>query len=603
MTHRPNESRSLVPKLRTSLDRERLAIDIALEPLGQTDVESMVIATLEGRHIDVSPDLLERIVRLAEGNPFFVEEILRTLLADGARPTAACGFPAQSTTPSSNASKDWLRQRAARRPWPRSIGREFDLGLLQRLLNWDEEQVLHAMADLVGAELVVERAEEARFTFRHELTRQAIYSDLLGHERRRLHAQLVSWIEQELERGDTSARVEDLADQAFAAQDWQRTLIYAARASERALALLAPRAAIEHAERAMQAATRLNAPTPVEVYSQRGRAHEILGEFEAARADYDMALEQADRDADPQQQSTCLMDLALLWSGRDYTRAGAYATRAVEAARRTDDPVLLARGLNRVGNWHMNTGRVKEAIDCHEQALAILEPTAPARELSETLDLLGMSTNLVDPVLSAAYYARVLPLLRRADDRRGLATDLVTHAIQGGFFANDTFATAVLDDAQSERDLEEALQLTRAIPWPAGESFALWESAAWLGFRGRFAEALQKAEASLRVAEQIEHRQWTIGALWSLGGLFVSLLVARTRYAPAGARPRAVGGAGVRDVDSAGRKHARPGAPATRTPRRCACGARACAWARESGRGHVDASGLGSAGRTGARPA
>ena len=145
--------------------------------------------------------------------------------------------------------------------------------------------------------------------------------------------------------------------------------------------------------------------------------------------------------------------------------------------------------------------------------------------MSETLDLLGMSTNLVDPVLSAAYYARVLPLLRRADDRRGLAADLVTHAIQGGFFANDTFATAVLDDAQSERDLDEALQLTRAIPWPAGESFALWESAAWLGFRGRFAEALQKAEASLRVAEQIEHRQWTIGALWSLGGLFVSVLV------------------------------------------------------------------------------
>ena len=358
VTHRPNEPRSLVPKLRTSLDRERLAIDIALEPLGQTDVESMVIAILEGRHIVLSPDLFERIVRLAEGNPFFVEEILRTLLADGAHPSSNLRVP--------RTVHDAVQQRVERLAAPTRraaslasvIGREFDLGLLQRLLNWDEEQVLQSMADLVGAELVVERAEEARFTFRHELTRQAIYSDLLGHERRRLHSQLVSWIEQELERGDTSARIEDLADQAFAAQDWQRTLNYAARASKRALALLAPRAAIEHAERAMQAATRLHAPTPVEIYSQRGRAHEILGEFEAARADYDMALAQADRDADPQQQSTCLMDLALLWSGRDYTRAGAYATQAVEAARRTDDPVLLARGLNRVGNWHMNTGRV-----------------------------------------------------------------------------------------------------------------------------------------------------------------------------------------------------------------------------------------------------
>ena len=119
MTHRPNESRSLVPKLRTSLDRERLAIDIALEPLGQTDVESMVMATLEGRHIVLSPDLLERIVRLAEGNPFFVEEILRTLLADGAQPSSNLRVPRTVHDAVQQRVEDWLRLPAARRPWPR----------------------------------------------------------------------------------------------------------------------------------------------------------------------------------------------------------------------------------------------------------------------------------------------------------------------------------------------------------------------------------------------------------------------------------------------------------------------------------------------------
>jgi hypothetical protein len=87
-----------------------------------------------------------------------------------------------------------------------------------------------------------------------------------------------------------------------------------------------------------------------------------------------------------------------------------------------------------------------------------------------------------------------------------------------------SFATAPLNSSQSERDLLEALGLTRAMPWPAGESFVLWESAAWLGFRGRYAYALEHAEASLHVAERIEHRQWMVGALWSLGVLYADLL-------------------------------------------------------------------------------
>ena len=192
------------------------------------------MATLEGRHIVLSRTCWKDR-QVGRGQSVLCRGDPTHAAADGARP---------SSLRVPRTVHDAVQQRVERLAAPARraaslasvIGREFDLGLLQRLLNWDEEQLLQAMADLVGAELVVERAEETHFTFRHELTRQAIYSDLLGHERRRLHAQLVSSIEQELERGDTSAHVEDLADQAFAAQDWQRTLIYAARASERALA-------------------------------------------------------------------------------------------------------------------------------------------------------------------------------------------------------------------------------------------------------------------------------------------------------------------------------------------------------------------------------
>lgn len=75
------------------------------------------------------------------------------------------------------------------------------------------------------------------------------------------------------------------AHHAFGARDCQQTLVYATRASERALTMLAPRAAIEHAEAAMHAAAAWRTDIPVEIYSRPGRAHGTLADFAGACAD------------------------------------------------------------------------------------------------------------------------------------------------------------------------------------------------------------------------------------------------------------------------------------------------------------------------------
>src|SRR5207248_5782418 len=67
--------------------------------------------------------------------------------------------------------------------------RRFDFAFLQRITHHDEPQLLSLMKELIAAQLVVEESEE-QFAFRHALTRQAIYTQLLLRERKALHRTL-----------------------------------------------------------------------------------------------------------------------------------------------------------------------------------------------------------------------------------------------------------------------------------------------------------------------------------------------------------------------------------------------------------------------------
>src|SRR5260370_9364354 len=65
-------------------------------------------------------------------------------------------------------------------------GRRFDFALLQELTEYDEQHLLQLIRELIAAQLVVEESAE-QFAFRHALTRQPTYADLLVPDRNPLH--------------------------------------------------------------------------------------------------------------------------------------------------------------------------------------------------------------------------------------------------------------------------------------------------------------------------------------------------------------------------------------------------------------------------------
>ena len=228
------------------LDRERLATQLTLARLPFADVESMMRAIFSDWQA-VPADLLRVLYALTEGNPFFIEETLQALLTAGELSYAGGAWehkpPGTWRVPRS--VQDAVQRRAERlSPAAGRVltlaavaGQRFDFALLQALAGLDEDDLLGRIKELIAAQLVVEASAD-QFAFRHALTRQAIYAQLLARERRRLHRTIAETLER-LYGDARDAHLAELAYHSAEAEDWERALGYARRAGP-------PRAARSH---------------------------------------------------------------------------------------------------------------------------------------------------------------------------------------------------------------------------------------------------------------------------------------------------------------------------------------------------------------------
>jgi len=276
----------------------------------------------------------------------------------------------------------------------------------------------------------------------------------------------------------------------------------------------------------LDAAQRGSIPPPASLYRLRGQAYETLGDFERARPDYGTTLQMAQRASDRQSEWQALMDLGYLWAQRDYSQAGSYFQQALALARRMDDPLTLARSLNRLGNWHVNIEQPREALHYHQEALVLFQQVQDRQGLAETCDLLGMASTLGgDLVQGAAYSQQAVALFRELDDRQGLASSLTLLAELGGIYQSETMVPATISFAESLHFGEQALKVAREIGQRSAEAYTLFSLAHYLGPHGDYAQALDMAQAGLALAEQIEHTQWITFGNWILGTLYLDLLV------------------------------------------------------------------------------
>ena len=532
MTYRNDEIRPALGSWLAQLDRERLAQEYLLTSLSRNDVDAMLKAIFDLQR-RVPSETLDALYGLTEGNPFFIEEILKSLITIGGifyidetwehKPLSELHIP-RSIQDAVQQRTDQLSKDARHVLILAAVaGRRFDFALLQQLTHHDEQHLLLLMKELIAAQLVVEESAE-QFAFRHALTRQAIYTQLLVRERRAIHHKIAETIES-LYATTLEPYLEDLAYHYYKAEVWAKALEYGQLAGIKAQALYSPRAAIEQYTQALHAAQHITILPSTDLYRRRGQAYETLGDFEQAQRDYKQALDIARSAHDGVAEWQSVIDLGFLWAGRDYEQAGTFFHQAIELARTLDDPKLEAHSLNRMGNWHLNIEQPLEALSYHREALTIFQKLHDQKGIAETLDLLGMTSYLGgDLVQGTAYYKQAVTLFRELDDRHGLTSSLATLTLSGATYQTDTMVSAATNLAEVIQDTEQALKIAREIDQRPAEAYALFQLALCLGSQGEYGRALATVQQSLDIAEEIEHRQWQTAAQTVLGGIYSGLL-------------------------------------------------------------------------------
>ncbi len=533
ITYRREEVSPGLHRLLAQLGRERLGREVVLEPLTRTEVNTMIQAIFDLKH-PVRTEFFEPIYTLTEGNPFFIEEVLKALVTAGELFQVTDGWTRKSMQelhiPPSVQDAVQRRTRRLSAEARRLLtlaavtGRHFDFFLLQQVAGHDESELLALMKELVAAQLVVEETVD-QFAFRHALTRQAVYTGLLRRERQALHHTIGEAIER-IYAGTLDAQIADLAYHFYEAGEWAKAVDYARRAGKKAQALYTPHAAVEHFNHALIAAQQIAQSSSLgPLHRLRGLAYETLGDFDLARGDLEIALALARAAADQREEWRLLLDLGQLWASRDYDQTGDCFQRALELARALGDQAMLGHTLNRMGNWYLAVERSPEALRCHHEALVIFQALNNAPGLAQTFDLLGLTTYLGgNPVQGALYFKQAIALYQDLNELQGLASSLTTLAQCGPGYATDFVVPATIRVTESGTSSERALQITEEIGSRAGTAYALISSGSFLGTSGQYGQALERVQRGLGVAREIEHRQWACYAHRTLAILYRDLL-------------------------------------------------------------------------------
>lgn len=539
LTYRHDEAPPAVRHLVTELSRQRLLHEIRLAPFTTAEVAALV-AQLFQLTQPAQHDFLTLIHDLTEGNPFFIEEVMKALVDTGEILQTADGWQRRPLTrlhiPAS--IQDAVQRRVAvlgqaeqqLLDWAAVAGRRVDFDLLLALTGQDEPGLLAQIKSLIKAHLLVEEQSDL-FAFRHALTQQAIYTQLLGRERRRRHLRIAEVLEARTitaHNTPNSAQLATLTHHFREAECWPKVLAYARQQGEQAQALYALHAALADFNQALAAAAKIAAPTPddqrnyLATYRARARLHETFGNFVDAQEDLQRGLHLAQQMGDSRSEWQLLLDLGFLWSGRDYTQAGAFFQQAMRFAQTSGDTMMLAHTLNRLGNWHMNTGHYHTARTMHQEALTIFQSTGDQRGLAETLDLLGISNyNCGDVLQAVARYEQAIACWRVIGDQRGLAESLLSLSLRPEF---DTEVQPPQPIRNCFAPAEEALALARAIHWRAGECEALLDRGLIAGWLGDYRQAFDDVTAAMSLAQEIGHHAWLMDGHSILGALYLQLL-------------------------------------------------------------------------------
>jgi class 3 adenylate cyclase/tetratricopeptide (TPR) repeat protein len=483
---------------------------LRLDPLPPASATEVLQALL-GDDPSLAP-LAHLLSARTEGNPFFLEESVRTLVEAEVLVGTRGAYRLAQALPMIQVPatvQAVLAARIDRLPADAKhllqtaavIGHEVSMVLLQAVAGLAEETLHRSLAQLQGAEFLYETRlfPEREYTFKHALTHEVAYGSLLQERRRALHTRIVEAIEG-LSADRLIEQVERLAHHALRGEVWDKALAYLWPAGEKAMARSAHREAVGYFEQALSALThlpetratleqaidlRLALRSALNPSGISGRILVYLREAEAL----------AEALADPRRlgRVSGVLSQNLYFMGA-HDQALAAGQRALAFATASGDAVLRALVNQDLGTAYQAQGDYRRAIDCFAQTAA----------------------SLAGDLRYERFGVVILPAVR---SRGYLAA---CHAEMGTFTEGRTFG-------------EEGLRIAEAVAHPASLTWAYYGIGLLSLHQGALPRALPLLERAVGLCQETDFRQSfpkvaaALGAAYTLAGRVADAVVLLTQ--------------------------------------------------------------------------
>ncbi|MCD4702417.1 MAG: tetratricopeptide repeat protein, partial [Candidatus Aegiribacteria sp.] len=374
-------------------------------------------------------ELTEYIYKKTGGNPFFIEELMKSLHESGALfwgndrwifheertnriPHSIKDVIGRKLDLISTEAMDLIEHAAV-------IGREFYFSFLLEITEWNEGQLFDLMDEVLKVGLLKEYDGE-QFYFPEDVIREVVYDGINGAKRQKFHLTIAGkLLDSHSEKVEQV--VEDLALHFYQGGDTERAVKYSISAGDKARESYAYREAVEYYDKAIECfrtnETEWNREK-IECLMNRAVALSILGENEQAIHELQEIILQSSKISDRELEVDGLLHICKPYLDiGEYDRALETAEEAEKISREIENMEKVANALNNsgLGCWHL--GRYHDAVEYYEQSLRLLEETGGEPISPSTLNNIGAACwNLGEYNKAMDYFKRSLEITKRIGD-------------------------------------------------------------------------------------------------------------------------------------------------------------------------------------------
>ncbi|HEU4324306.1 MAG TPA: adenylate/guanylate cyclase domain-containing protein [Roseiflexaceae bacterium] len=508
VSYRPSELRLRPLKIEALPIFQRITLDGLAPGCSDQLVRAKLALLFPARSETVPQALVDLLIERAQGNPFYLEEVLNYLHDRAIDPSDTAALAALELPDSLYALVHSRLDRLSPQQQlviktASVIGRRFPVHWLQGILPPQAQPGLaHALETLAQAELLAAdpHAGEPAYLFRHVVTQDATYTSLSQSTRQALHGQLAVYLE--AQAGDAPEALLDLLAYHYdRSTDLAKRRIYLRRAAEAAATHFANAPALDYLARALALAPEDDLAERYELLLIRVTIVHRQHKYKGGTEDLLALLRLANQLGDDRRRSTAvqLQAQSALMQGEAATLIAA-AQELIQLGVALDDPDQIAYGY---AAW---------AFACYDRG----DSAAAQRMAQMALDVPGMSEHC----LGSAGATFTLGELARQQGRFAEAVALIQASIVGFQAIGDRYASlrshaALAQLTAMQGDMagvavfaEQTLAISRLIGDPQGEAIAFGHLGAVALWQGELGQARTYLDHSLAIAR-------TVGDIWS----------------------------------------------------------------------------------------